>query len=214
MLTIYKNQLITDLCCNQNGDITAWENNLKLNNCTDWNPDLNTIENIQVIGIQSFSNYIQLKNRPVNNSGEPIDQENTLILALNSVTTTIQPVPEPNVPVFIGYVVKNNEEIRDILINATGTENNWEQILNDNDFTEWNPIVKKQQEIKVSNSNELQTNILRVVGLAPINNNPGISYFDEQIQQLINNFTGFYEFEPDNEFYTFEPDGNYYTFEQ
>lgn len=214
MSTIYKNQIITDLCCNLNGDISGWESNLILNNCTDWNPDLSNIENLQVIGIQNFSNYNQLKGRNINNSGEQISQENTLIEYLNTITPTYQPIPEPNTPIFIGYIVKNGEEIRDILINATGSEINWEKVLNDNDFEEWNPIVIKQQQILISELNELQTNILGIVSNRPINNSPSISDYDEQIKELIDSFTGFYKFEPDSDFYMFEPEGNFYIFEQ
>jgi DNA polymerase III alpha subunit (gram-positive type) len=214
MSTIYKNQIITDLCCNLNGDISGWESNLILNNCTDWNPDLSTIENIQVIGIQNFSIYEQLKGRNINNSGEPLSDENILTEYLNTVEPTHQQIPKPNTPIFIGYIVKNGEEIRDILINATGSEINWEQVLNDNDFNDWNPVVIKQQQISISELNELQTNILGIVSKIPVNNSPSISDYDEQIQDLIDSFTGFYKFEPDNDFYMFEPEGNFYIFEQ
>lgn len=214
MSTIYKNQIITDLCCNLNGDISGWESNLILNNCTDWNPDLSTIENIQVIGIQNFSIYEQLKGRNINNSGEPLSDENILTEYLNTVEPTNQQIPKPNTPIFIGYIVKNGEEIRDILINATGSEINWEQVLNDNDFNDWNPVVIKQQQISISELNELQTNILGIVSKIPVNNSPSISDYDEQIQDLIDSFTGFYKFEPDSDFYMFEPEGNFYIFEQ
>ena len=121
-------ELITDACCNATGSISTWEDNLNLNNYEDWNPDIS--DEIIVDGVVSSTFQQQLINKPINNFGEDSSQESSLNSLLNSITPEIQELPENIVPIIIGYLVKPNEEIRDVVLNATGTIINWEDVLN------------------------------------------------------------------------------------
>ena len=137
MLVTY-NELITDVCCNACGSISTWETNLNLNNFTDWNPVLS--EQIEVTGVVSAMFQKDLLTRPVNNSEIPGQDilESDLIATLEGVTIEKQDLPETISPV-TGYRVNGNEEIRDVLLNATGTIANWEEVLNNNRFEDWTP---------------------------------------------------------------------------
>ena len=213
MSATYKigSELITDVCCNGNGDISAWEDNLNLNSFTDWNPELSY--NMQIMGIVNFSNQHQLAKRHVNNYGELIDAENALITVLqNAVYSEFVP-PVSDAPLFKGYIVNGNEEIRDITINGTGTILNWEQILNDNSFTDWNPDLYVNQQIILSQSDEMQPNILNQLANRHINNYVGISDFDEQINSLMTIFAQHMLFDYEGEIMAFEPDGNELIFD-
>ena len=145
MLVTY-NELITDVCCNACGSISTWETNLNLNNFTDWNPVLSG--QITVTGIVAAMFQKDLSTRPVNNSeiqGQD-NLENDLITILEGATIEKQDLPETIIPV-TGYKVNGNEEIRDVLLNATGTIVNWEEVLNNNSFEDWNPDLTTDELI-------------------------------------------------------------------
>lgn len=110
------------------------------------------------------------------------------------------------------YIVKEGETITDVLLNATGTINNWFLILEANSFLEWTPKLIAGQSVIIPDTVEVQTNVLRALQLYPACNNTGINNLSTQIQELISNFTPPTQlFEDDVEF-TFE-DGVDYSFE-
>ena len=206
---LHKGEIITDVCNNASGSISVWEKILNDNSFTDWNTDLSGLNALTVEGVVSSIFQSELKTKPVNNNLYP----DTLILTdiLNGSVIESQILPENNLPVFIGYIVRPIEEIRDVLLNSTGTIVNWENILNDNDFTDWNPELNLSQQIIVDSSNQIQPNTLSYFNISPANNNSGISDFETQVTDLFSNFTTHGLFDPDGNRIMFE-DGNLLIF--
>jgi len=205
MLAIYnlhKGEIITDVCCNASGSISVWEQTLNDNNFTDWNVDISLFKTINTEGVASSIFQNELKTKPVNSNLYP--DVSYLIGVLNGAIIEKQELPESGLPVFLGYIVKSKEEIRDVLLNSTGTIINWENILNDNSFTDWNPDLNLSQQIKIDSSNQIQPNTLSIFEISPANNNSGISDFDTQVADLFSNFTSHGLFDPDGNRIMFE----------
>jgi|YelNatPaOPRAMG01_1025707.scaffolds.fasta_scaffold37442_5 hypothetical protein len=96
------------------------------------------------------------------------------------------------------YFVRTGETITDCVINATGTIDNWEEILNANGFTEWVPDLYPGQQVLIPDTVELQNNVLVVLNKYPANNASGISNLDSLISQFIATFTQQIVFTADN----------------
>jgi len=86
------------------------------------------------------------------------------------------------------YTTKQGETITDVLINATGTINNWELVIDANDFDTWTPILIAGQSIIIPDSVEIQTNILNSLAGNLACNNLQITDFDDQLTVLLNLF--------------------------
>lgn len=96
------------------------------------------------------------------------------------------------------YTVRTGETIGDVCLNATGTIDNWEEILNANGFTEWTPDLYPGQQILIPDSVELQNNVLVVLTKYPANNDSGIPNLNTLISQFIATFTQQIVFTADN----------------
>ena len=112
----------------------------------------------------------------------------------------------------INYIVKPNESITDVSLNATGTTANWELILKANNFNTWTPQLITGQVLIIPKNVIIQPNNLRNINKYPVCNN-----LTTRIINLINNIIAIFnntlnrQFE-DGNVYEFE-DGNVYTFE-
>ena len=97
------------------------------------------------------------------------------------------------------YAVRTGESISDVCLNATGSLDNWESILNANGFTDWTPELFPGQQIIIPDTVEIQNNILVVTTKYPANNAAGISNLFSLIDQFIANFTHEILFTADND---------------
>ena len=212
MYIVKNNENIVDVCLNSTGDLSSWETILNLNGFTDWNPELYNGQILQVPIVINNINYQQLQLYPVNNF-ENFDetQFNTLIELLNSVIVKKQNISIQKTKQQV-YIVSQGETIVDVVLNATGSLDNWETILNANRFTDWNPDLYVGQEIIIEYLDLQINNIIQFISY-PINSDPGINDLELQIDNLISKFGIHYLFEPEGNIYKFEPDGNLYIFE-
>lgn len=87
------------------------------------------------------------------------------------------------------YNVSQGETISDVVLNATGSIDNWNLIVVANNFGTFTPELSANQQIDIPDSVVIQTNVLGVLAKYPAVNNSGISNLDEQINELINIFT-------------------------
>src|ERR1017187_5263167 len=217
MYTVKNNESIVDVCLNSTGDLSSWETILNLNGFTDWNPDLYNGQVLQVPIVINPINYQQLQLYPVNNF-ENFDTtqfnpntNGSLVYILNHVIVKTQNIVPISTKKQI-YIVSTGETIVDVVLNATGSLDNWETILNVNNFTDWNPDLYVGQEIIIEYLDLQINNIIQFISY-PINSDPGINDLDVQIDNLISKFGIHYLFEPEGNIYKFEPDGNLYIFE-
>lgn len=94
------------------------------------------------------------------------------------------------------YIVNIGETIVDILLNATGTIgnvsniNNWQLILDANNFNTWTPALTTGQTIIIPDSVQIQTNVLNELQNNKACNNLSITQenFQSQIDALILEF--------------------------
>jgi hypothetical protein len=94
------------------------------------------------------------------------------------------------------YIVNIGETMTDILLNATGTIgnvsniNNWQLILDANNFDTWTPSLTAGQIIIIPDSVQIQTNVLNELENNKACNNLSITQenFQSQIDALILEF--------------------------
>lgn len=98
----------------------------------------------------------------------------------------------------MNYTVKNGESITDVVLNSTGTLDNWEEILDINGFDTWTPFLLVGQIITIPNDAAIQTNTLNQLKVYPACNNSEVSDLDLQIAQLIAKFANRISFRADN----------------
>jgi hypothetical protein len=184
---IKHNESIIDVCLNSTGGLSSWNDIIDLNSLSDWTPKLYDGQVLQVPIIINDVTYQQLQLYPVNNY-EPFDtaQIAGLIDLLNGVTPVEHEIYTPYPKKQI-YVVSQGETILDVVLNATGSIDNWEPILNINGFTEWNPILFTGQEILIDYLNLQKNNIIQF-SLYPLNNDSGINNLYNQVNEIISNF--------------------------
>lgn len=110
------------------------------------------------------------------------------------------------------YIVKQGETITDVVINATGQlQDNWEKVLNANNYTEWVPDIVAGQSIIIPDDVVFQENNLRNLKNYPICNSQP-SDISEQFSNIVNSLDTRKEFE-DNELFEFE-DSEQFLFQQ
>ena len=86
----------------------------------------------------------------------------------------------------MNYIVKSGERFEDVVLNSTGSLDNYELILNANNFDTWTPDLFIGQSITIPDSTVNQTNNLRVLSVYPACNQ--IQGLDDQIEALIDIF--------------------------
>ena len=202
-------ETITDVCYNSAGSILAWEAILDANNFTDWTPDIEIGQIIEIPNIvDSFALNI-FQNYPVNNSLDIdiIDFENQVedfINSFPSVYNEIFDLPNSQTQQINLYTVKIGETIGDVILNATGNLLNWQTILDANNFTDWNPDLYIGQQIIIPSDVDLQLNVLNQLTLYPVNNDSGIPDIDLLIIDFINTFTQVLSFTADSTLLTMD----------
>ena len=98
----------------------------------------------------------------------------------------------------MSYQVQQGESINDVVINATGTLANLNQVLSDNSFSDWNPDLQAGQEIIISDLVTMDSNALLQLNQYPVCNNvsEGIYAQIESIFEELSNLwilsTGFW----------------------
>jgi hypothetical protein len=211
---IYKvknSESIGDVVLNATGDLSAWGEICDLNGFDSWTPDLQIGQEIQFANIinqnvlnslPSISNFPNLDNKILSlinilSNGDlttyitdNLPDINAQILYIEKTLRgiTIQDFKQPIIQVTKNiYIVKQGETITDVVLNATGSLDNWETILNINNFTEWTPTLYVGQEIIIDYLS-LQKNNLIQFNQYPICNDSGIQDLDTQISILISNF--------------------------
>jgi hypothetical protein len=96
------------------------------------------------------------------------------------------------------YVVKAGETIGDIVLNATGSLNNWDAILTANGFTSWTPALIAGQLVLIPDTVAIDQNTKRQLVTYPAANisvNDVYEQIDNIIDQLGDNWilaTGFW----------------------
>jgi hypothetical protein len=96
------------------------------------------------------------------------------------------------------YIVKAGETIGDIVMNATGSFNNWDAILGANGFTSWTPELLAGQSVLIPDTVVVDQNTKRQLASYPscnISVNDVYDQIDNIIDQLNDNWilqTGFW----------------------
>ena len=200
MYKIRAGETIRDVCMNACGSITAWEDILNLNEFTEWVPELVTNQEIDVPYIVDVPNQSLIQKYPSNNDcGINID------ILLTNFVNILETAPQNDFVIsnitqpFINYyTIRAGETIKDVCLNATGTIDNWEDILNANNFTEWVPDLFTDQKIIISSDVEIQTNVLIITNKYPSNNDVGINNFEMLVNDFISNFGNILTFRADS----------------
>jgi phage tail protein X len=186
---------IRDVCLNATGSINSWESILNLNGFTDWTPTLSVGDEIVIPDIIDTDVYKTQQLYPANNAPD-IPDLLTKILTFTDIldSATINEYTPANVTQsFINYyTIRENETIKDVCLNSTGTIDNWESILNANNFTEWVPSLSVGQKIIIPPNAEIQNNVLMITTKYPSNNSPDISNFDALVNDFISNFGNYW----------------------
>lgn len=81
------------------------------------------------------------------------------------------------------YIVKTGESIWDVVINATGTLANLDQVLEDNGFLDWTPDLLPGQAIVISDAVTIDANAFRQLQTYPICNT-STQDIDDQIETI------------------------------
>jgi hypothetical protein len=87
------------------------------------------------------------------------------------------------------YAVKSGETISDVVINATGTLVNLDQVLEDNAFDTWTPDLTPGQLIFISDACQIDSNALRQLQTYPICNMSITDIYD-QIEGIFEQLNG------------------------
>ena len=189
--TVKNGETITDVCFNAAGSILAWEAILSANNFTDWTPDLQVGQMLQIPQVVDSFALSVLQQSPVNNTleiGGFDDLVNEFISLFPSIVSKFD-LPEAQSQQINLYTVKQGETITDVVFNATGNLLNWSLILDANGFTDWTPELYAGQQIIIPSTVDLQLNIMYELSKFPINNDSGLPDLDVLILNFISNFT-------------------------
>ena len=150
MYKIKVGETIRDVCLNACGSINAWNDILELNGYTDWVPELKAGQELEVPAIIDANIQRIQQTHLANNATDSNVLSSSIVNIEYILNNAILYDYTPNniVKSFINYyVVRGGETIKDVVINATGTIDNWDVILTANDFTDWVPSLIVGQKI-------------------------------------------------------------------
>ena len=82
------------------------------------------------------------------------------------------------------YIVKVGETIGDVVMNATGSFNNWDVILTANGFTEWAPALAAGQSVIIPDNVFVDQNTKRQLTSYPASN-ISVSDVYDQIENIV-----------------------------
>lgn len=71
----------------------------------------------------------------------------------------------------MNYIVKSGESIVDCVLNSTGSLDNWESIIDINNFSTWTPDLNVGQVIIIPDDAVIQPNNLSILNIYSSNNN-------------------------------------------
>lgn len=87
------------------------------------------------------------------------------------------------------YIVQPGESIFDVVLNATGTLANLDQVLTDNNFEDWTPDLVPGAAIIISDAVTIDANALRQLLSYPVCNT-SLQGIDDQIQVIFDELSG------------------------
>jgi hypothetical protein len=186
--TVKYGETIADVVLNSTGSLEKWTEVLDLNNFTTWTPVLFAGQILNVPEPFEVHIYNELSFYPACNNTEITDLElkiSTLKIALDSIAAINHyefPVIENNG--ILIYIVKEGETITDVVLNSTGSIDNWQTILDLNGFTEWTPTLKAGDPVIIGYVN-FQRNVWEDLQINPACNRPEIINLQEKINQVI-----------------------------
>ena len=165
---------ISDAILNSTGDISNWSAFLDSNFFDDWTPSLFNGQVLQVPDSANVNvgNIASLAEYPANNFSVPdiYSQIDALFASLVGLT----PIPSVNVlPVLNDqtfYTVRVNETIGDVVMNSSGSIENWDLIVQNAFFSEWVPSLFAGQQIPIPSTINLNSNVYRSLNAYPANN--------------------------------------------
>ncbi len=203
-------ETIRDVLINTTGNINGWNDLLNANNFDSWTPDLYFTENIITINAENEDVVTYLKKYPIcqitgfdlnKNTGAGFPYQLPFMLTppqgnifsnLDRLLATAQ-INEYQYPAktdnFIKYYeIKHGETIRDVVVNSTGSIDNWDLILTDNDIKEWNPNLENVNKLKISSDSDINKRNTYQLKDYPINNNNDSPNINIEISELISIF--------------------------
>lgn len=165
---------ISDCVLNSLGDISAWGAFLDSNFFDNWTPSLFNGQSLQIpdSSNNNVGNIEALAEYPANNFSVPdiYNQIDALFASLVGLT----PIPSENVlPVLNDqtfYIVRVNESIGDVVMNSSGSIENWDLIVQNAFFSEWVPSLFAGQQIPIPSTINLNSNNYRALNTYPANN--------------------------------------------
>lgn len=166
---------ITDAVLNPTGVISNWESILDLNDFDTWTPDLQAGDLVEIADdAQTDLEAVRaLKTYPgCNGSSETTyGLINEIFIKLLSANPNIKAVVIPPNVVDLNqyYKVGFGESIGDVVLNSTGNIDNWEQILNANNF-DWIPVLTAGELVAIPPGVQNELNALRALTTYPANN--------------------------------------------
>lgn len=87
------------------------------------------------------------------------------------------------------YIVKPGESLWDVVINATGTLANLNQVLDDNGFDDWTPDLVPGAQIIISDDVVIDSNALQQFGNYPVCNTSS-NGVEAQIESIFDELAG------------------------
>jgi len=150
MYNVKVGESIRDVCLNACGSINAWNDILELNGYIDWVPELKAGQELVVPAIID-ANIQRIQQTHLANNATDSNVLSSSIVNIEYILNNAvlyDYTPNNTVKSFINYyVVRGGETIKDVVINATGTIDNWDAILTANDFTDWVPSLRVGQKV-------------------------------------------------------------------
>lgn len=176
-------QTITDVVLNATGLIDNWGQVLDANNFDTWTPDFEVGQTVEIPdGIANDLEAVRaLSVYPLSNSSSEtlygiIGQIFKKLLGLTPVQAPkiLPQVQDTNTY----YTVKYGETIGDVLMNATGSIDNWQLVLDANGL-DWAGLLVAGQVIAIPNTVKEDLNSFRALQEYPVNNNSEKSVYDQ-----------------------------------
>jgi uncharacterized protein (TIGR02145 family) len=109
----------------------------------------------------------------------------------------------------MNYVVKNGEQISDVILNSSGSLDNWSLILEANNFDTWTPDLLPGQIIIIPDNIILQPNVKAELDQYPANNNSAAADILDQIYAITHKVIPNQLLDLDGNFYNTIKIGNY-----
>lgn len=166
---------IGDVVLNTTGLITNWEAILNENDMDSWTPDLSGGEIVKIPDV--IANDLEavraMKMYPVCNSSSDIIYG--LIGEIFQKLLNVPEVTAPDITTSLSdtnryYKVGYGETIVDVVLNSSGNIDNWEAILEQNDF-DWIPQLVAGQLVAIPPGVKDDLNAFRALTQYPANNN-------------------------------------------